>query len=85
MNIEAADRCKNVIAFLTARANKDEEAAMVLAGSCEQALDLLLGMTDFALSQCEVMAKIVGLDMKAFLQLVGMTNTLLLDGIVNDG
>lgn len=84
MNTEIADNMKDTIAFFVARYNDDKEAAKVILGiygenpTEEEAkavqgkvVDMLLMMTDFALSQIKMMAMIVGVDTDKFLRTLG--------------
>lgn len=84
MNVEVADNMKDTIAFLVARYKDDEEGAMAVLGikedptddevqvAGEKVLDMLLLMTDFAISQINMLAMIVGVSTDKMLATLGI-------------
>lgn len=75
---DQADQLGLVTAFLTARINDDEDAAIQLVTDKngfkpEVVIDLLLAMTDFALAHVRLIAELAGTSPEEFLQTMGLT------------
>lgn len=84
MNVEVADNMKDTIAFLVARYQNDEAAAMAVLGVVNNPTDkevesvgaktveMLLLMTDFAISQTSLLAEVVGVSTDRMLATLGI-------------
>lgn len=84
MNTKDADKIKNVMAFIVARYKDDEDAALAVIGVktdptyepteeemkavYDNVLDLILGVTDFAISQIEMLALLMRVDTDTLIQ-----------------
>jgi hypothetical protein len=93
VNVEHADTIKDVIAFITARWKDDEDAAKALLGwmdgrepteaemevLADNVLGLLMGMTDFAISQLQLMGMIAGVGMEKMMTTIGIQMAKMVD------
>ncbi len=94
MNTELADHMRDITAFISARYRDDEEGAMALVGIKDNMTvdeyadafmrtgDLLLGMTDFLISNLKFLAILTGLNPDNVMDTLTMTMVKVTEGMV---
>jgi hypothetical protein len=93
MDVEHADTIKDIIAFITARWKDDEDAAKAIMGwmdgrepteaemevLADNVMGLLMGVTDFAISQLQFMAMLTGVCMEKMMSVLGIQMARMVD------